>query len=114
MNPLRNITYEINKKIYDNTFDAQKGKLHESFLTIFHALGIIGLFLFTYSLYYLYTLKNKDEDINFIKHAFIPLVIISIMTNEFMGQKEILLLLALFPSIFISDDINADYNTNNV
>lgn len=110
----RNITYEINKKLYDNAFDVQKGKLHESFLTIFHALGIVGLFLFTYSLYYLCRLKGKDKDVNFIKYAFIPLIIVSIMTNEFMGQKEILLLLALFPSIFISDDINDDYNINKV
>ncbi len=111
-----NITYKINKSLYNNNLiiNSQIGKLHQSFLTIFHALGLIGLLLFTYSLYSLCKLENRNKDIEFIKYTFICSITISLITSEFMGQKEILLLLALFPSILIIENIEENYSIKEV
>ncbi len=97
----RDITTQINKKIYNDSFDAQKGLLHQSFLTIFHSVGFVGITLFIFSLYKLYTLKVDDNEINFIKYVFIVSLVVDLMTNEFFRQREILLLFALFSSIII-------------
>lgn len=101
----RDITTQINKKIYNDSFDGQKGLLHQSFLTIFHSVGLMGITLFIFSLYKLYTLKINDNEINFVKYVFVVSLIVDLMTNEFFRQREILLLFALFSSIIVISSV---------
>ncbi len=99
------ITDQINEELYGKLLKNQKGKLHQSFLTIFHSLGIIGLGLFLASLYHLSKSRVNSTQIKFIKYSFIPILLISFATNEIFGQREIMMLFALFSTIII---ISAD------
>lgn len=109
----KNIINEINKEIYYDSFNEQKGLLHQSFLTIFHSLGLIGLTLFIFSLYNLYSLKIEEDSINFVKYVFIISLIVDLMTNEFFKQREILLLFSFFSSIIVITKIE-EIKSNNI
>ena len=81
-------------------------------MTIFHSLGLIGLTLFIFSLYNLYSLKIEEDSINFIKYVFIISLIVDLMTNEFFKQREILLLFSFFSSIIVITKIE-EIKSNN-
>jgi O-antigen ligase len=95
------ITDQINEELYGKLLKHQKGKLHQSFLTIFHSLGVIGLGLFLTSLYHLVMSSVNSTQIKFIKYSFIPVLLISLATNEIFGQREIMMLFALFSTIIL-------------
>ncbi len=95
------ITDQINEELYGKLLKHQKGKLHQSFLTIFHSLGVIGLGLFLISLYHLVMSSVNSTQIKFIKYSFIPVLLISLATNEIFGQREIMMLFALFSTIIL-------------
>lgn len=104
----RQITKNIALKKYgkNSVFKRQKGKLHQTFLTIFHSLGIIGFLLFIYLYSLIVFSKQNDNDIKFIKYVFSITILIPLMSNELFGQREIMLLFALFASIIIFENKN--------
>lgn len=50
---------------------------HNDYIEILISLGFIGLFLFLYILYYIYTRPIKDHQIRFLQKLFIPIMFIS-------------------------------------
>ena len=99
----RKITNKITITKYgkNSYFKSQKGKLHQTFLTIFHSLGIIGFLLFLYLYYILISTKIKDSNIKFIQYTFGISILVPLMSNELFGQREIMLLYSLFASIIM-------------
>jgi O-antigen ligase len=111
----RKITHKITIEKYgqNSYFKWQKGKLHQTFLTIFHALGLIGFLLFIFTYISLIKTQIKSKDIIFIKYIFSISILIPLMSNELFGQREIMLLFALFASIIIYTNIEEDKILNH-
>lgn len=93
----------INKKLYGPDQDIQLGRLHQSFITMYTSLGLIGLILFISIFYQLIKINIKDRRLNFIRYVFLTCLFISLVTMDFYNQREILLLIAFFSSLIIID-----------
>jgi len=89
----------------NSLFIWQEGHLHNTFLTIVLAFGIIGLILFIYIIYLIFKLKIDDKYISYIRHIFICMIILSSFSENFLRQKEIVLLFSLFISFLIVTSI---------
>lgn len=97
--------HQISKFGTGTTFDHQEGHLHNGYLTVLVALGLVGLSLFLFLFYKLLSTKIKDHNINYIKYSSILIIIFSNLAENMFRQKEILLLFALFTAIIISQKI---------
>lgn len=100
----QNEVFKINRELFCQTQDQQLGRLHQSFLTIYHSMGLLGLSIFIFMLYYLLKLSIRNN--NFIGYAFLFCIFISLMTMDFQNQREILILLAFFSSLIIMSSKN--------
>jgi O-antigen ligase len=100
----QNEVSKINRKLFGQTQDQQLGRLHQSFLTIYHSMGLLGLGIFIFMLYYLLKLSIRNN--NFIGYSFLFCIFISLMTMDFQNQREILILLAFFSSFIIMSSKN--------
>lgn len=107
----QNEVFRINRELFGQTQDQQLGRLHQSFLTIYHSMGLLGLNIFIFMLYYLLKLSIRNN--NFIGYSFLFCIFISLMTMDFQNQREILILLALFSSIIIMSSNNEQDYSNN-
>ncbi len=107
----QNEVSKINRELFGQTQDQQLGRLHQSFLTIYHSMGLLGLGIFIFMLYYLLKLSIRNN--NFIGYAFLFCIFISLLTMDFQNQREILILLAFFSSLIIMSSKNEqDYLKN--
>lgn len=97
----QNEVHKINRKLFNKTQDNQLGRLHQSFLTVYHSMGITGVSVFILMIYYLLTVPITNKNIDFVRYVFIFCLFISLMTMDFQNQREILLLFAFFSSIII-------------
>lgn len=100
----------INNKLFGNTLDEQLGRIHQSFISIFVAIGLIGLFIFLYIFYELLKVKIENKNLDFIRYSFLLCLLITLFTMDFYNQREILLLLSFFSS-FIIITIENEKNT---
>lgn len=107
----QNEVFRINRELFGQTQDQQLGRLHQSFLTIYQSMGLLGLNIFIFMLYYLLKLSIRNN--NFIGYSFLFCIFISLMTMDFQNQREILILLALFSSIIIMSSNNEQDYSNN-
>lgn len=107
----QNEVSKINRELFGQTQDQQLGRLHQSFLTIYHSMGLLGVSIFIFMLYYLLKLSMRNN--NFIGYSFLFCIFISLMTMDFQNQREILILLAFFSSFIIMSSKNEqDYLKN--
>lgn len=107
----QNEVFRINRELFGQIQDQQLGRLHQSFLTIYQSMGLLGLNIFIFMLYYLLKLSIRNN--NFIGYSFLFCIFISLMTMDFQNQREILILLALFSSIIIMSSNNEQDYSNN-
>jgi O-antigen ligase len=98
---LENTGRIINNKLFGNRLDEQLGRMHESFISIFAGLGLVGLFIFLYIFYKLFELKIMNKDLNFIRYTFSFCIISSLLFMDFYNQREIVLLIAFISSLVI-------------
>lgn len=99
---LENTGRIINHKLFGGEVQiSELGRIHQSFLSIFIAVGLIGLFVFLYIFYELLKAQIENENLDFIRHSFLLCLFITLFTMDFYNQREILLLLSFFSSLII-------------
>lgn len=88
-------------KYLNEIFRYQKGQLHNTFFTIFVALGSVGIILFLYIIFLLFKININDPLINYMRYIFLSTFIICALSFEIFGQKEIMFFFSLFSSIIL-------------
>ncbi|WP_193210026.1 O-antigen ligase family protein [Aliarcobacter cibarius] len=98
-----NIIQEIHIEKFgdEKTFAKTYGHLHNTYISIFAGLGLIGLSLFFIIWYYLFKLKIEDDYLNYIRYTFLLVITFGGFSSELFWQREIMLLSAMFISIII-------------
>ena len=95
------IVHEKQFKYLNQSFRNQKGQLHNTFLTAFISVGIIGFILLLSLFILILKSKVKESEIRYLKYVFLSTLIISCFSTELFGQKEFMFLFALFSSIIM-------------
>ena len=75
--------------------------MHNTFLEILVALGFIGLSMFIYFLYCVFTSKHEDRYYKYISYLVFCTFVFSGISASFFTILEIMLLLSLFVSIIV-------------
>jgi len=98
------VVQELHKKEFFQfaKFHRQEGHLHNTYITIYVALGLSGLVLVLYILYMLLTLKINDSFIHYLRYVFVFTIFFAGFTENMFREKEIMLLFATFFSIILS------------
>lgn len=95
------IVQEKQFKYLNQSFRNQKGQLHNTFLTAFISVGIIGFILLLSLFILILKSKIKESEIRYLKYFFLSTLVISCCSTELFGQKEFMFLFALFSSIIM-------------
>ena len=80
---------------------SQYGHLHNTYIAIFAALGLIGLIIFLMFWYYLFKAKIEDSYLSYVCYTFLLVVTFGGFSSELFWQREVMLLSAIFISIII-------------
>lgn len=80
---------------------SQYGHLHNTYIAIFAALGLIGLIIFLMFWYYLFKAKIEDSYLSYVRYTFLLVVTFGGFSSELFWQREVMLLSAIFISIII-------------
>ena len=83
------------------TFSHQEGHLHNTYITLYTALGVTGLLLLFYIFYLLLRIEFKDNYFTYLKYVLVFTIFFAGFTENFFREREIMLLFATFVSIFI-------------
>jgi len=83
------------------TFSHQEGHLHNTYITLYSALGLSGLALFLYILYLLLRLYFLNNYFNYLKYIFLFNIFFAGFTENFFREREIMLLFATFVAILL-------------
>lgn len=81
--------------------EIQYGHLHNTYITIFVGLGIVGFVIFIMFWYYLFSLKITDKYLNFIRYSFLFVLFLGGFSSHLFWQRDVMLLSAIFISIII-------------
>ena len=92
---------QIQTKVIGDYMESQYGHLHNTYITIFAALGLIGLIIFLMIWYYLFKVKIEEYYLNYIRYAFLLVITFGGFSSELFWQREIMLLSSIFISIII-------------
>ena len=103
-NDTNKVIHELHMQYFSHfpTFSHQQGHLHNTYLTMFTALGVLGLFLLLYIFYQILTLKIEEQFVNYIRYVFIFTIFFAGFTENMFREKEIMLLFATFFSIILA------------
>ncbi|MCT7533300.1 O-antigen ligase family protein [Aliarcobacter cryaerophilus] len=92
---------QIQTKVIGDYMKSQYGHLHNTYITIFAALGLIGLIIFLMIWYYLFKAKIEDSYLSYVRYTFLLVVTFGGFSSELFWQREVMLLSAIFISIII-------------
>lgn len=99
---LENTGRIINNRLFgEKAQNGELGRIHQSFLSVFTALGLIGLFLFLYIFYELLKVKIENKNLDFIRYSFLFCLFISLFIMDFYNQRDIELFITFFSSLII-------------
>ena len=79
----------------------QYGHLHNTYITIFAGIGLIGLIIFFLIWYYLFKAKIEDSYLSYVRYTFLLVVTFGGFSSQLFWQREIMLLSSIFISIII-------------
>lgn len=92
---------QIQTKEIGEYMQLQYGHLHNTYITIFAGIGLIGLIIFLFIWYYLFRVNIKDSYLNYIRYTFLLVITFGGFSSELFWQRDIMLLSAMFISIII-------------
>lgn len=92
---------QIQTKEIGDYMQLQYGHLHNTYITIFAGIGVIGLAIFLLIWYYLFKAKIEDNYLNYVRYAFLFVITFGGFSSELFWQRDIMLLSAIFISIII-------------
>ena len=92
---------QIQTKVIGDYMKSQYGHLHNTYIAIFAALGLIGLIIFLMFWYYLFKAKIEDSYLSYVRYTFLLVVTFGGFSSELFWQREVMLLSAIFISIII-------------
>ena len=73
MNDTNRVIHDLHMKHFSkfNTFLRQQGHLHNTYITMYVGLGIIGVLFLFYIFYLIFKLEINDQYLNYIKYVFL-------------------------------------------
>lgn len=92
---------QIQVKEIGEYMQLQYGHLHNTYISIFAGLGLVGLAIFLLIWYYLFKAKIEDSYLNYVRYAFLFVITFGGFSSELFWQRDIMLLSAIFISIII-------------
>lgn len=81
--------------------NVQLGHLHNTYITTFAGMGIVGLFLLILLFYNIFKVNIEDNYINYIRYSFLLIILFGGFTENMFRQREVMILSAIFISIII-------------